>query len=233
MREAFDQELVAILRLLTEMASKAGAAMATATRAMLDVDLAAAVAVIEGDDDLDDLTGRVEWAVYDAVARQQPVARDLRLVVSGMQISSSLERMGDLADHVATLTRMRHPEPSVPGAVRPMFAEMGAVADRMSARIETLLTGRDLAVAAEILAMDDEMDRLHRELFAAVLAPTWTYGVAAAIDTTLMSRYYERYADHAVAIARRVIQLVTGDAFSDTAAGGSALGSVDPAAHRP
>ena len=156
------------------------------------------------------------------MARQQPVARDLRLVVSAMQVSSSLERMGDLADHVAKLTRMRHPRSSVPEDVRPMFAQMGAVADQMATRTAALLKSRDLAEASEILAMDDQMDQVHRDLFTAVLAPTWTHGVQAAIDTTLMSRYYERYADHAVAVARRVIQLVTGAPFSQTGTTGPA-----------
>jgi phosphate transport system protein len=226
MREAFEHELVEIRDLLIELAVKAGAAMNTATQAMLDADLVAAQSVIAGDDALDDLTGRIERACYNAVARQQPVARDLRLVVSSMQVSSSLERMGDLADHVAKLTRMRHPSPSVPEDVRPMFAQMGAVADQMAARTASLLGSWDLAEASEILAMDDQMDRVHRDLFTAVLAPTWTHGVEAAIDTTLMSRYYERYADHAVAIARRVIQLVTGTPFSQT-------GTTGPASNPP
>jgi len=222
MREAFDHELVGIRDMLIEMGVKAGAAMNTATQAMLNADLDAAQAVIAGDDELDDLTGRIEWACYDAVARQQPVARDLRLVVSAMQVSSSLERMGDLADHVATLTRMRHPGSSVPEDVRPMFAQMGAVADQMATGLASLLKSRDLAEASEILAMDDQMDQVHRDLFTAVLSPTWTHGVQAAIDTTLMSRYYERYADHAVAVARRVIQLVTGAPFSQTGTTGPA-----------
>jgi len=222
MREAFDHELVGIRDMLIEMGVKAGAAMNTATQAMLNADLDAAQAVIAGDDELDDLTGRIEWACYDAVARQQPVARDLRLVVSAMQVSSSLERMGDLADHVATLTGMRHPGSSVPEDVRPMFAQMGAVADQMATGLASLLKSRDLAEASEILAMDDQMDQVHRDLFTAVLSPTWTHGVQAAIDTTLMSRYYERYADHAVAVARRVIQLVTGAPFSQTGTTGPA-----------
>jgi phosphate transport system protein len=183
---------------------------------MLNADLETAQSVIAGDDELDDLTGRIERACYDAVARQQPVARDLRLVVSSMQISSSLERMGDLADHVAKLARMRHPGSSVPEDVRPMFAQMGTVADQMATGLASLLKTWDLTEASRILAMDDQMDQVHRDLFTAVLAPTWTHGVQAAIDTTLMSRYYERYADHSVAVARRVIQLVTGAPFSET-----------------
>ena len=152
--------------------------MNTATQAMLDADLGAAQSVIAGDDDLDDLTGRIERACYDAVARQQPVARDLRLVVSAMQVSTSLERMGDLADHVARRTLMRHPRSSVPQDVRPMFAQMGAVADEMATRTAALLNepgprrGLD-----DPGAWTTRWIRLHRDLFAAVLAPTWTHGV--------------------------------------------------------
>jgi phosphate transport system protein len=217
MRAAFEHELVEIRDLLIELAVKAGAAMNTATQAMLNADLETAQSVIAGDDELDDLTER---ACYDAVARQQPVARDLRLVVSSMQVSSSLERMGDLADHVAKLTQMRHPASSVPEDVRPMFAQMGDVADQMATGLASLLRSWDLTEASRILAMDDQMDQVHRDLFTAVLAQTWTHGVQAAIDTTLMSRYYERYADHSVAVARRVIQLVTGAPFSETGASG-------------
>jgi phosphate transport system protein len=226
MREAFEHELGGIRDLLIDLSVRAGAAMNTATQAMLNADLVAAQSVTAGDDELDDLTGQIERACYDAVARQQPVARDLRLIVSSMQVSSSLERMGDLADHVAKLTQMRHPRSSVPEDVRPMFTQMGAVADQMATRTASLLRSWDLAEASEILALDDEMDRVHRELFTAVLAPTWTHGVEAAIDTTLMSRYYERYADHAVAVARRVIQLVTGQPFSQT-------GTTSPASDPP
>jgi phosphate transport system protein len=107
-----------------------------------------------------------------------------------------------------------------------MFAQMGAVADQMATRSASLLRSWDLTEASEILEMDDQMDRVHRDLFTAVLAPTWTHGVEAAIDTTLMSRYYERYADHAVAIARRIIQLVSGTPFSQT-------GTTSPASDAP
>ncbi len=229
MRELFEHELAVIQDLIIEMATRASTAMSTATQAMLDADLESAQSVIDADDVLDDLTGRVERACYDAVARQQPVARDLRLVVSAMQVSSSLERMGDLADHVARLTQLRYPRASIPEDVRPMFIRMGTVADQMSTLTGELLRTRDLSVASRILAMDDEMDHVHHELFTAVLSPTWTHGVEAAIDTTLLSRYYERYADHCVAVARRVIQFITGVPFSQAGVAGQSAG--DPVSH--
>ncbi|MGB7980164.1 MAG: PhoU domain-containing protein [Candidatus Nanopelagicales bacterium] len=131
--------------------------------------------------------------------------------------------MGDLADHMATLAQMHHPQTSIPEDVRPMFAQMGAVADQMATRTASLLTSWDLSEASEILATNDQMDQVHRDLFTAVFAPTWTHGVETAIDTTLMSRYYERYADHAVAITRRVIHLVIGEPFSQVGAVGHQL----------
>ena len=222
MRAAFHEQLDDISDLLAEMAIAAGTAMNQATQALLNADLSVAEAVISGDDHLDELTSEVERRCYDAAALQQPVATDLRLVIGSLRISSSLERMGDLADHVAKLTQMRHPGSSVPEDVRPMFAQMGDVADQMATGLASLLRSWDLAEASEILAMDDQIDNAHRELFTTVLAPTWTHGVQAAIDTTLMSRYYERYADHAVAVARRVIQLVTGTQFSQTPSTGPA-----------
>lgn len=216
MRGAFDQSLGGITDLLAEMAVKAGAAMHNATHALLDADLAAADAVIQADDEIDDLTGRVEQACYAAAALQQPVARDLRIVMSALQISSSLERMGDLAEHVAGLVRMRHPRSIVPEELRPVLVRMGARAEGMATRTASLLATRDLSLATQIVTMDDEMDDLHHELFSAVLSPDWTHGVESAIDVTRLARYYERYADHLVVICRRVIQLVTGEPYALT-----------------
>jgi phosphate transport system protein len=216
MRAAFHEQLDEISDLLSEMAIRAGAAMNTATQALLNADLHAAESVISGDDQIDDLTGEVERRCYEAAALQQPVATDLRIVISSLRISSSLERMGDLAVHVAKQARMRYPNSSIPKELRGTFAQMGGLAEAIVAKTASVISTKDVTLAADIASYDEQMDKLHRELFTVVLSPSWSHGVEAAIDATLLSRYYERYADHAVTIARRVIHVVTGEPYSET-----------------
>jgi phosphate transport system protein len=216
MRAAFHEQLDEISELLAEMAIKAGAAMNTATQALLNADLHAAESVISGDDHIDDLTGEVERRCYEAAALQQPVATDLRIVISSLRIASSLERMGDLAVHVAKQARMRYPNSSIPNELRATFAQMGGLAEAIVAKTANVITTKDVTLAGDIASYDEQMDRLHRELFTVVLSPSWNHGIEAAIDATLLSRYYERYADHAVTIARRVIHVVTGEPYSAT-----------------
>jgi phosphate transport system protein len=216
MRAAFHEQLDEISQLLAEMAIKAGAAMNTATQALMNADLHAAESVISGDDHIDDLTGEVERRCYEAAALQQPVATDLRIVISSLRIASSLERMGDLAVHVAKQARMRYPNSSIPNELRATFAQMGGLAEAIVAKTASVISTKDVTLAADIASYDEQMDRLHRELFTVVLSPSWNHGIEAAIDATLLSRYYERYADHAVTIARRVIHVVTGEPYAAT-----------------
>jgi phosphate transport system protein len=118
--------------------------------------------------------------------------------------------MGDLARHVAKLTRLRYPERVVPAELQATILQMGQVAERIVAKAGSVIASRDIATAAQLETDDDEMDRLHRSLFTSLLAPGWTHGIEAAVDITLCSRYYERFSDHAVSVARRVVYLVTG-----------------------
>ncbi len=216
MRVAFHEQLDEISDLLAEMAIAAGAAMNSATMALLNADLTLAEAVIEGDDHIDELTSEVERRCYDAAALQQPVATDLRIVIGSLRISGSLERMGDLAVHVAKQARLRYPNHSIPNDLRATFAEMGALDDAIAAKTATVISTKDVTLGPDIERYDQEVDRLHRELFTVVLSPSWAHGVEAAIDATLLSRYYERYADHAVTIARRVLHVVTGEPYAET-----------------
>ena len=216
MRAAFHEQLDEISDLLADMAVSVGAAMNQATQALMNSDLTTAEAVISGDDHIDELTSEVERRCYDAAALQQPVATDLRIVIGSLRISSSLERMGDLAVHVAKQARLRYPNSSIPTELRAAFAEMGALADAIVAKTATVISTKDVTLGPDIERYDSEMDRLHRELFTVVLSSSWSHGVEAAIDATLLSRYYERYADHAVSIARRVLHVVTGEPYADT-----------------
>ena len=218
MRDAYHEQLDAISDELTEMCRLVGSAMARATQALLDADLTLAEAVIAEDERIDEVGFELEEKCYILTARQQPVATDLRITMSGLRISSSLERMGDLAAHVAKQARLRYPASAVPLELRATFAQMGAVAQSIVSKTGAVISTKDVSLAADIKATDEEMDRLHRELFTIVLSPTWSHGVEAAIDVTLLSRFYERYGDHAVTIARRIIHIVTGEPYATVAA---------------
>jgi phosphate transport system protein len=211
MRDLFHEELDAIGNQLVEMTRLAGSAMARATTALLDADLNLAESVIEADDLIDDLRRDLESRALDLLARQQPVATDLRTIVASLRMSADLERMGDGALHVAKVARLRYPSSAIPAELRATILQMGQVAERIVAKAGSVIASRDVAAALEFESDDDEMDRLHRDLFRQMLHKDWPHGVETAVDVALCGRYYERFADHAVSVARRVIFLATGE----------------------
>ncbi len=213
MNGGYHDELLSVNNDLVQMTRLVGSAMNQATRSLLDADLRVAENVIDGDAEVDLLTGAVEERCFDLLAIQQPVGGDLRVVIGALRIAASLERMGDLAEHVAKQARMRYPRPSVPQELRGTFAVMGGLAEAIVSKTGSVIATNDVSLATDIAAHDEEMDRLHRELFTIVLSESWTHGVEAAIDVTLLSRYYERYADHAVSVTRRVVTIVTGEPY--------------------
>ncbi len=189
MRAAYYEQLDRVNDDLVEMTRLVGSAMNRATQALLDADLPLAEAVIDFDAKVDTLASDVEERCYELVALQQPVATDLRVVIGALRISSSLERMGDLAEHVAKQARMRFPKVAVPQELRATFAEMGALAEAIVSKTGSVIATKDVALCTDIAQHDEQMDRLHRELFTIVLSPSWKYGVEEAIDVTLLSRY--------------------------------------------
>ena len=199
-------DLVAITRFV-------GSAMNQATQSLLDADLSIAEKVIESDARIDTLCSSVEERCFDIISLGHPTEADLRLVIGALRIATSLERMGDLAEHIAKQARMRYPKPSVPQELRATFVIMGGVAEAIVSKTGSVIANKDVSLATDIAHHDAEMDNLHRELFTIVLSPTWKHGVEAAIDVTLLSRYYERYADHAVSVTRRVVNVVTGEPY--------------------
>jgi phosphate transport system protein len=215
MREEFQADLNEISRLLVTMAEAVRAAMRKATTALLTADLKAAESVIERDAEVDVIYGQVEAKVADTIARQAPVAGDLRMVITALHISADLERMGDLAEHVAKTARRRHPSPAVPAELRPVFKGMADVADRMAAEIATLLGNPDAELAAKLESADDEIDNLERQLFQILLDDDWPYGAETAIDGALLGRFSERYADHIVNVGEQLVYLITGEPVSD------------------
>ncbi|SCL40432.1 phosphate uptake regulator, PhoU [Micromonospora pallida] len=211
MRDEFRAELQTVSQLLVDMAEGIRAAMRQATRALLTADRKAAEVVIARDAEIDGLYRDVEERVCELLARQAPVASDLRAVITALHVAADLERMGDLADHVAKTALRRHPSPVVPAELRPIFTDMADIADRMAAKIASVLADPDADLAAELDRDDDAMDDLHRGLFAVLLDDAWPYGVETAIDATLLGRFYERFADHAVNAGEHVVYLVTGE----------------------
>jgi phosphate transport system protein len=213
MRQAYYENLETINADLVEVTRLVGSAMNRATQALLDADLQLAEAVIDFDAKVDILTASIEERCFELVALQAPVATDLRSILGSMKISSSLERMGDLAEHVAKQARMRYPKVAVPQEVRGTFAEMGGLAEAIVSKTGSVIATKDVSMCADIARHDEDMDRFHRELFTIVLSPSWKYGVEEAIDVTLLSRFYERYADHAVSVSKRVVTIVTGEPY--------------------
>lgn len=211
MRDLYHDELDSIGASLVAMTHMVAAAMERASNALLDQNLAVAERVISDDAAVDALRTDLEERTFQLLVRQQPVASDLRLLVTTLHINSDLERMGDLALHVAKLTRLRYPDAAVPTELRDVISQMAEVAMSLVDKVALVLDGRDVELAREIELEDDSMDALHRKLFTLLLAPTWPYGTEAAIDMTLLGRYFERYADHAVSVARRIVFVVTGE----------------------
>lgn len=211
MRDLYHEDLDGISASLVDITRLAGDAIGRATTALVDADLSAAEAVITGDIAIDQLYADIEARAMDLLARQQPVASDLRIVITSLRMVADVERMGDLALHIAKVARRRYPASAIPEELNPTLQEMGRIAERICAKCSDLIATRDVQAAAELERDDDAMDALHRRLFAVLLDPSWDGGIERAIDVTLCGRYYERFCDHAVSVARRVIYLVTGE----------------------
>ncbi len=210
MREAYHVQLEQLADELAGMCSMVGDAMGLATRALLEGDLGLAEQVISDDTKVDDARSTCEEHAYALLALQAPVATDLRTVLAAIHAAESLERMGDLALHVAKAARRRHPQKVLPDQVAPYFAEMGRVAVSLAHQAEQVILSKDVEQARALEDADDEMDDLHRHLFTVIMDRDWPHGVAAAVDVTLLGRFYERFADHAVSVAKRVVFVVTG-----------------------
>jgi phosphate transport system protein len=210
MRTAYHDQLDALTAQLGEMCGKAGVAMERATQALLQADLMLAEQVITDHEQISAMSVRAEEAAFVLLALQAPVAGDLRAIVGSIQIVADVDRMGALALHVAKIARRRHPQHALPEEVNGYFAEMGRVAVELGNAAQEAVVSGDPDKAARLREEDDAMDDLHRHLFTVLMDLEWRHGVAAAVDVTLLGRFYERFADHAVEVARRVIFQATG-----------------------
>ena len=215
MREAFQDELNLITKFLEEMALLVQKATSDATTALLTADLVLAEKVIAQDDVIDQMQHELDDKTMKLLATQQPVASDLRTLVTSLRMSADLERMGDMAHHIAKLARMRHPATAVPSESSLTIEEMGRVAGLIIGKVAKIISSRNLEDAKQLAIDDDEMDKFHRKLIQSLISKDWPHGAESAIDLTLLGRYYERSADHAVSISRRVFYLVTGKYLED------------------
>ena len=211
MREVFQQELTEVQDRLVEISALVAQSIDNATRAFNESDVSLAETVIADDHKIDALAAELDELAITILARQQPVARDLRIVVSALRISASLERMGDMAEHIAQLARYRFPEKVVPKSLRSTFAEMGQLDVEIARKLTELLETQDVAIAEHIRNEDDKVDALHLSVFDKVLGEKWKGDTVDTVDATLASRYHERFADHAVSISKKVQYLATGD----------------------
>jgi phosphate transport system protein len=210
MRSAFQEQLDSLIETLSQMCGLAGLAMERATEALLQADLTIAETVIADHEHLARMQTDAEEAAFVLLALQAPVAADLRVVVGSMQNVADAERMGGLARHVAGVVRRRHPDRTLPTGVDGYFAEMGKIAVDLGNSAKDVVLSGDPERAAQISRDDVAMDELHQHLFTLLMEEDWTHGVASAVDVALLGRFYERFADHAVEIGRRVIFQATG-----------------------
>lgn len=229
MREVFHQSLEDVRSRLVEVAELVAVAIEKSTRSFATSDVSLAEEVIEDDQIIDDKAIELDELAIQILARQQPVARDLRIVVAALRVSASLERMGDIAEHIAQLTRMRFPERAIPKGLKNTFSKMGEVDVEVARTLTELLRTEDLSLVETLRALDDKQDDHHLAVFEKVLSENWQGEAGATVDATLASRYLERFADHALSVAKKVAYLATGDWRPDT----DAIAVIAAAAEEP
>lgn len=211
MREVFHQSLEDVQSRLVEVSELVATAIEKATRAFGTSDVALAEEVIDADAIIDEKAVELDELAIEIMARQQPVARDLRIVVAALRVSASLERMGDIAEHIAQLTRMRFPERAIPKGLKGTFTKMGELDVEVAKTLTELLRTEDLSLVETLRTLDDQLDEKHLAVFEKVLSENWQGEAGATVDATLASRYHERFADHALSVAKKVAYLATGD----------------------
>ncbi len=211
MHGIFQNALADVQGRLVNLAENAESIMDKASRAFLNSDVTLAdeaLALAEANEakalDLDELVIKV-------LATQSPVARDLRILVSALRMSASLERMGSLASHIAAIARYRYPGNAIPASLRKTFEDMARIDLELVGKAIKLLQNTDTDLVREIQARDEAVDRLHRKVFDVVLSPEWKENAMYTVDVTLASRYFERFADHVVDISSKVSFLQTGE----------------------
>jgi phosphate transport system protein len=202
------RQLGQLAELLHEMCIEAATALRGATAGLVDGRTRLAEKIASGDRAMPRLRADVEQVATDALVCHAPVAGDLRAVVAAIRSADDLERMAVLARHVAEAA-LRRPG-TLPSEVRPTFGEMSRIGVGMALKAAEVVRSRNVLLAAELERDDEAMDALHARMFEVLLDRSWPHGVATAVDVTLLARYYERFADHAVLVAGETVVAVTG-----------------------
>ncbi|HEX6360919.1 phosphate signaling complex protein PhoU [Actinophytocola sp.] len=210
MREIFHSELTELRQTLSYMCQLAAANMRLATEALLSADLEKANQVLAADVELDELRDKCEERAHQMLALQAPVASDLRLVLSVVYCADKIERMGDLAEHVAKTTSKVHPAHVVPAELRDTFAELGAITASMADGLVQHIACPRPGSFAELDETDRRVDALHASVLGEITEATWQHGVPSATCLALVTRFYERFADQVVSVAKRVEFVSTG-----------------------
>jgi phosphate transport system protein len=210
MRVIFNEELKQVADDLDRMAQDVSRAIHGAGNALLKSDVEAAQTVIDGDIEIDALESSVIDQCIRLLAKQSPVATDLRVIVSTLRLSATFERMGDLARHIAETARRTYPQPTLPPETRELFTQMQQFLDMTADRLVSMLADKDATTAEQIIMDDDKLDNLHHQTFDLALSDEWTGSKQQMIDMVLLARFMERLGDHAVSAARRVVYIVSG-----------------------
>ncbi|GAB3366190.1 MULTISPECIES: phosphate signaling complex PhoU family protein [Amycolatopsis] len=211
MRVTFHGELVQLREQLVAMCAMAAQAMRQASRALLMADLDLAERVIAGDAALDQARGGCEDHAQSLLALQAPVASDLRSILAAVYSAEKIERMGDLAAHIADTARFSHPDHAVPADLEDTFARLGEIAAGMADRLGELIGQPGVDGFAELDETDHAVDALHSRVLTTITGPGWPYGVRTATSLALLARFHERFADQAVSVAKRLDFAATGE----------------------
>ncbi|MGO1522785.1 MAG: phosphate signaling complex protein PhoU [Nesterenkonia sp.] len=216
MRKLFQEDLHHLGGQLTDMAVLVSEAMEKAYQAFETADVQLAEQVIAADRRIDAMQAELDEKAIELLALQGPVASDLRLIVGALRMSTSLERMGDLARHIAQLARLRYPDSVAPAQLVPVYQQMAQKDIALARKIVELLETREVALLSELDAYNEQVNDLHAGVFTTIARRDWDASAATTADVTLASRYFERFADHGVSVAKKVQYLVTGEWEAET-----------------
>lgn len=211
-RKTFHEELKELKKEIMRMGEFVVNSVDRAVKSLIEGNLALADEVIRDDDVVDRFNLEIEEKAMSMLARQAPVARDLRLIHAVLFITVHLERIGDLALNIAEVgKRLKHPTPEEKGLVE-LFSKMGSLGCELVSKSLEAFNKRDIELAEKVKTLDEPIDHLYKQFLKELRkCKEEEHYVERFAQLILASRYLERVADHAVDIAERITFLVTGD----------------------
>lgn len=210
MRAAYREQLDNFAHDLIIMSTAVHRLMTLASQALIESSLQPAEEALSLRDELDEVRSRCEDRAVSLLALENPMAKDLRQVIASIYIVEDFYRMGRLSQHIATSARRRHPESVVPSDIMGYFEEYARLVLDMSLGLKDILITRDPELALRLTEDDDAVDDINQHLLRMLTQREWKGTVRQAVETSQLSRYYERFADHCAAAAGRIIYLATG-----------------------